>query len=89
MLQPGYNTILTILSLCLMMLLLYRLLREATSLYPNRKRKLKLFLMGYCPICEIHFFDAALYGNKKIHYWCPECKEVDEEIERIIDGMVS
>jgi len=55
----------------------------------NLKRKIKLFLLGYCPICEIHFFDAALYGNKDIHYWCPECKELDEEIERIVDGMVS
>ena len=59
------------------------------KIVPDLKRKIKMVLMGYCPICETHFFDAEIYRNKDIHYFCPECKELDEEIERIIDAMVS
>ncbi len=88
MLQQVFSTVLIILLYCLTVKLLHRVRKAIRLSFPERNRKLKLFLMGYCPICEIHFFDAALYGNKKIHYWCPECKELDEEIERIIDGIV-
>jgi len=53
------------------------------------KRRIRLFLMGLCPVCEKWHYDSYIDANSTIQYTCPDCGILNYNIEEIIDGLVS